>query len=235
MENQDSHKIAAFNCPNCGAAAAANSPACAYCGSPLYTRICAACFSAVSININHCPQCGASVTESQYGAQIKNNLKCPACESALEVQEDYDHPLYACPQCGGLWMDHDSFQLVCDRVERKALDQGYKFPDAKASSTGKNRRAYIRCPECGVIMTPKNFARCSGIIIDCCQKHGNWFDWQELHQVVIFIQKGGMSKSRKLEIDRAREDARRERDSWHLGSALKRFLSDPGIKAPKDS
>jgi len=234
MENLDSHKITAFNCPNCGAAAAVNSHACAYCGSSLYTRVCAACFSAVSINMNHCPQCGASVAESQRGAEIKNNIKCPACDSTLEIQAGYDHPLYACPQCGGLWMDHDSFQLVCDRIERQTLEQGYKFPDAKAAVAEKSRRAYIRCPECGVIMTPKNFAKCSGIIIDCCRKHGNWFDWQELHQVAAFIQKGGMSKSRKLELDRAVEDARRERDSRNFGSALKRFISDPSIKAPKD-
>jgi Zn-finger nucleic acid-binding protein len=235
MENLNTHKIAALNCPNCGAAAAADNPACSYCGSTLYTRICAACFSAVSVNMNHCPQCGAAVRESR-GAEPKNSLKCPVCESALEIQADYDHPLYSCTQCGGLWLDHDSFQLVCDRVERQVLEQGYKFPEAKASaSMRKSRRAYVRCPECGEIMTPKNFSRCSGIIIDCCQKHGNWFDWQELHQIVEFIQKGGMSKSRKLEIDRAREDIRRERDNWTIGSALRRYISDPNIKAPKNS
>jgi len=183
--------------------------------------------------MNHCPKCGAAVIESQRAP--KKDLKCPVCVSALETHDDDNHPFYACAKCGGLWLDHDSFQLICDRAEKLALEKGYKLPEVNVSAAVKQRRAYIPCPECGVIMTPKNFAGCSGIIIDSCRKHGSWFDWQELHQVIEFIRKGGMSSSRKLEMKRALESARNERDSRLIGSAMKRFLSDPNIKAPKDS
>ena len=229
MEKPDTPKTTAFNCPNCGAAAT-DAPTCAYCDSSLYARVCANCFSAVGITMNHCPKCGSVVAELQNVPQ--KCLKCPACANALEIHENGHHPIYACAKCGGLWLDHDSFQLICDRVERQALEQGYKLPDLNASTTGKPRRAYIPCPECGIIMTPKNFARCSGIIIDCCSKHGNWFDWQELNQVVEFIQKGGMSKSRIFELQRAKEDARREQSSRSIAYGMKKFLSDPFIKAP---
>ncbi|MDR0311624.1 MAG: zf-TFIIB domain-containing protein [Acidobacteriota bacterium] len=226
MESPEKPKITALketliNCPNCGAAATANTPACAYCDSPLYSRACNACFSPVGISMKHCPQCGAPVMEARRAP--KKDLKCPICESALENRDDDNHPIYACPQCGGLWLDHDSFQLICDRVEKQALAVGYKFPESNVSKTEKPRRAYIPCPECGVIMTPKNFARCSGIIIDCCRKHGNWFDWQELHKIVEFIQKGGMSKSVRLELSRALEDAKKERNSAQFDSVMKGY------------
>jgi len=115
------------------------------------------------------------------------------------------------------------------------LAEGYKIPVSDISNSGKPRRAYIPCPECGKIMNPKQFAGCSGIIIDCCRTHGNWFDRRELQQVVVFIQKGGMMKSRKLEMDRAREEAKKDWHNRNFGSNLKKFLSDPLIKAPDDS
>ena len=66
-------------------------------------------------------------------------------------------------------------------------------------------------------MNPKQFARGSGIIIDYCREHGNWFDWQELHQAVEFISKGGMNKSLRLEIERMKENFRKERNISFYG------------------
>ena len=212
MEKQDQSKITACNCPNCGAAVATNAPVCAYCDAPLYSRICANCFSAVGISMNHCPNCGAAVMESQRA--LKKDLKCPVCANMLETHEINSYPIYVCPKCGGLWLDHESFQLIFDRVEKQALEWVYNLPDLKVSNERKSRRTYIPCPECGTIMNPKQFARCSGVVIDTCRKHGHWFDWQELNQVIEFVQKGGMSKSRILELESLKEDLKRERFNW---------------------
>jgi Zn-finger nucleic acid-binding protein len=232
MKKQDTSKIAAIHCPNCGAAATMDSAVCAYCDSTLYARFCTNCFGAVGSKMKHCPHCGAKVTEAKRAPQ--KDLKCPICKSTLETHDSDDHPIYACPKCGGTWLDHDSFELICDRVEKKGAEPGgYQLPGSKVSIKRPSRRAYIPCPECGTIMTPKNFARCSGVVIDCCRKHGNWFDWQKLHQIMEFIQKGGMRKSLKLEIERAREDVRMGRNI-QLGSNMQRYISDSGIKAPAE-
>ena len=234
MENPETSKVTSIKCPNCGAAVPANTPVCAWCGSRfVYSRVCNACFSVVSTNTDHCPKCGAEVMKSRRVAQKK--LKCPACESALETRDDDDHPFHTCPQCGGLWLDHENFQLICERVEKQTLSEGYKLPESNALKTVNSRRAYIPCPECGKIMTPKNFAGCSGVVIDCCRLHGNWFDRQELHQIVEFIRNGGIGKAVKFAINRAREEARREQSNVKFGSALMRYLSDPKIKAPPNA
>ena len=228
MEKQDPPKIAAFNCPNCGAAAAANSPSCAYCDSPLYSHVCPNCFCVVGINMSHCPNCGFAVMAARRVS--KKDLKCPVCANTLEIHVYDTNKIYACPKCGGIWLDHDSLHFICDFMEMRTVERGQILPDLKAPTAGKPRRAYIPCPECGKIMNSKQFARGSGIIIDYCREHGNWFDWQELSQAVEFIQKGGMNKSLRLEIERLKEDTRRERDVSLYGSSLKKYISDPKFK-----
>ena len=58
-------------------------------------------------------------------------------------------------------------------------------------------------------MNRVNFARCSGVIIDFCRLHGTWFDHQELHRIVQFVQRGGLTKSRALELETLEEERRR--------------------------
>ncbi|HSH16363.1 MAG TPA: hypothetical protein VLD18_10040 [Verrucomicrobiae bacterium] len=58
-----------------------------------------------------------------------------------------------------------------------------------------------------------NFAQCSGVIVDVCRPHGTWFDLNELHRIVQFIRSGGLTRSRKREIDRLAVERRRARDA----------------------
>jgi len=56
-------------------------------------------------------------------------------------------------------------------------------------------------------MNRRHFGACSHIIIDWCRDHGAWFDRSELHQIVAFIQNGGLRKAREKE-KRLLEDER---------------------------
>ena len=58
-------------------------------------------------------------------------------------------------------------------------------------------------------MNRVNFAGCSGIVIDWCKEHGSWFDKDELRQIVAFIQRGGLKRSREREMERIQEESRR--------------------------
>ncbi len=59
-------------------------------------------------------------------------------------------------------------------------------------------------------MNRRNFAGCSGIIVDACKDHGTWFDREELRQTVEFIRAGGLKKSRE------QEKARLEEEKGHI-------------------
>jgi Zn-finger nucleic acid-binding protein len=213
-------RITAFNCPNCGAASKPDSVLCSYCGSALSVKICAGCFGAVSIGMKHCPHCGAEVAEEQPSGQ--DSLKCPRCENPLAKILVGNHSIHGCTQCGGLWVKKDIFQDICTREESQEAVLGYSTPAPPAQDVKKVQRVYIPCPECGKLMNIKNFAGCSGVILDWCSKHGSWFDRQELHRIVTFIRGGGMRKARAREQSQLQEEKERLRTQEFQMAALGR-------------
>jgi Zn-finger nucleic acid-binding protein len=64
-------------------------------------------------------------------------------------------------------------------------------------------------------MNRVNFGRVSGVVLDVCRDDGLWFDQDELHRVVGFLQSGGLERgqrreheARKAELERLRDSAR---------------------------
>lgn len=56
-----------------------------------------------------------------------------------------------------------------------------------------------------------NFGRMSGTIVDVCRGHGTFLDRGELHQVVRFIQEGGLDRAREAQRQDLADERRRER------------------------
>ena len=61
---------------------------------------------------------------------------------------------------------------------------------------------YLPCVVCRDMMTRRNFAQVSGVILDVCRAHGVWLDHSELEKVLAFIRDGGLDRSRRLELER---------------------------------
>jgi len=149
--------------------------------------------------MRHCPACGNSVlTEAP---EKKSCLQCPRCETNLAEVTVGKHLLHECAQCGGLWVDKNSFQDICIHEEEQEGVLNFRSememqPDTQPHKPG---RAYIPCPQCGRLMNHKNFSGRSGIVLDWCRDHGSWFDRRELQQIVTFIRNGGLRKAREQE------------------------------------
>jgi len=216
----------ASNCPNCGAAVAPDSPSCGYCGSALSVRVCPSCFGAVSVGMMHCPHCGARVVNSK--PQKSKSLSCPRCERSLALTTVGKHSLHVCHSCGGLWLDRQTFQIICSREEEHEAVIGFKPPlKQKAAARKGKQRVYIPCPECGKLMNHKNFSGCSGIVLDWCRDHGNWFDRHELQRIVTFIRNGGLRMARERERSRMRDrEARLRLREFQSAVQGARFNSD---------
>ena len=82
---------------------------------------------------------------------------------------------------------------------------------------------YVPCPECGELMNRINFARCSGVIVDVCKRHGTWFQREELRRIVEFIRAGGLDVSRAKE-KRELEEKRRQLHKEQLSNSRVRFI-----------
>jgi Zn-finger nucleic acid-binding protein len=70
---------------------------------------------------------------------------------------------------------------------------------------------YLECPTCAQLMHRKNFASCSGVIIDSCRGHGVWFDRHELEAILRFVADGGLDQAREKELRRQEAAAQHAR------------------------
>ena len=61
-------------------------------------------------------------------------------------------------------------------------------------------------------MNRVNFGKLSGAVIDVCRGHGTFLDAGELHQIVTFIQQGGLDRARTQKLEELREEERRLKD-----------------------
>lgn len=86
-----------------------------------------------------------------------------------------------------------------------------------------NRR-YVPCPRCRELMTPMQFSRRSGVIIDICRSHGVWFDRDELRRIIEFIRAGGLDRARALDKEELAR-AKRELDALRDTTAEERLAS----------
>jgi Zn-finger nucleic acid-binding protein len=219
-----------LKCPNCGAAISSDSPQCKYCESKLATIACASCFGMMFIGSKHCPHCGAVATEASP-AEL-SILKCPRCKIDMISIKIAAEQMRECEQCGGIWLDVESFERICASREEQAAVLGAASPapahQIDPQSDGSQVR-YSPCPHCGQMMNRINFARCSGVIVDVCKGHGTWFDRDELRAIVEFVRGGGLELSRereKSEIRYEREQLRAEQSAAAIRLNRVRFYAD---------
>lgn len=207
MEKPVAAKVAAFKCPNCGAAADPDATSCLYCRARLSTRVCQTCFHAVAVGMRHCPHCGALVSDGLSGPEAE--VKCLRCGSALETHAVGEYGIPVCPRCGGCWLGKQTFHDICVQADMQKLLLEHIFPEPPAAPPAQQVCVYVPCPECGRVMNRKTFAHGSGVIIDWCSKHGVWLDRQELHRIVEFIRKDGMRRHHKHKQEEMEERAKR--------------------------
>ncbi len=214
----DPNRMRTLQCPNCGAPAAIDSVRCDYCRSVLTAAACPSCFGPVFRGMKHCPECGAPI--EPVVALSGSVHACPRCEKPLQAVMIAGIDLEECRDCGGIWLDAASFEQICADREMQEKAAIYPAPPrspAPEGTAGRPQRYYVPCPVCGELMNRKNFADCSGIVVDVCKAHGLWLDRLELQQIVGFIRDGGLRKSRanqlaRLEAEQARLKAlQRER------------------------
>jgi Zn-finger nucleic acid-binding protein len=109
--------------------------------------------------------------------------------------------MHSCGACGSSWLAPEAFaKLIADRAARGAAaasgaagsGPSKPKPFRLASATTK----YLRCPVCDSMMNRVNFGDTSGVIIDTCATHGVWFERDELHAILAFVEQGGLARRR---------------------------------------
>ena len=193
-------------CPMCGAAASSEATRCEHCGARLATVACPKCFGMMFVGEKFCSHCGARADRTEV-VDAKPE-QCPRCQVNMNAAVIGGSPLRECPRCEGIWADADALHQICEDREKQAAVLGMAEPVALPEAVEVEEKIhYIPCPVCGEMMNRVNFAHCSHVIVNVCNKHGTWFDRDELRRIVEFIRAGGMMEARAQEI----ADLERER------------------------
>lgn len=195
-----------LRCAGCGASVPPDAPQCPYCQAQLATVACPGCFALVPLSASHCPGCGAALTPRVPAAA--EGAPCPACGKALAGNRIGDLDVQACLACGGLWLDRAVFEQLGASRERQGAVLGALPVPSAPPPTGLEPVRYRPCPACGQRMNRVNYAKRSGVILDVCRAHGLWFDQDELHRVLAFIEKGGLDRARERELEDLKEARR---------------------------
>jgi Zn-finger nucleic acid-binding protein len=178
------------------------------------------------VGSKHCQRCGAAAAVPKV--REAKNRKCPRCRSEMVLATIGSVTVLECERCLGLWVDVPSFEKICaDREQQSAVLGAASHATSAAHEISKVK--YVPCPECSQLMNRLNFARCSGVIVDICKKHGTWFDRDELSRIVEFISGGGLNASRakeKLDIAEQREQLRQEQRTLDLARSSSLRIGD---------
>jgi Zn-finger nucleic acid-binding protein len=169
------------------------------------------------IGSKHCQRCGAAAAVPEV-VEAKDR-KCPRCRLEMALVTIGSTAVLECERCFGLWLDVPSFEKICADREQQSVVLGAAAHAPTQSGYETSKVNYVPCPQCSQLMNRLNFARCSGVIVDVCKKHGTWFDRDELSRIVEFISDGGLNAARakeKIEIAEQREQLRQEQRAVDL-------------------
>jgi Zn-finger nucleic acid-binding protein len=202
-----------LTCPHCGAGVSPSCTACSHCSHALLLKACPRCLSRVFHGHKHCPDCGAELSLVAT-AEPTEERACPRCGETLGARLVEDIVVDECMGCRGLFLDQVAVKrIVTDRAQARAEALLGAIPKLESpSAIPANGKLYIKCPVCQVVMNRRLFAAGSGIIVDVCRTHGTYFDAGELPRIIEFVMNGGLEQAQKRDLERQREQLRRERD-----------------------
>ncbi len=198
------------HCPSCGASVKRDSNTCEYCNSPLdfngkgKTIPCPYCFTETPADGRYCISCATQIKDRVKDGLVIEERLCPRCDKPMKGRTVGDFSVIYCQPCQGYFIPHAVFEMIQERGERAFIptDQIRNHPNEGLQQEIR----YVRCPVCRKIMNRTNFGRISGVIIDTCRGHGLWFDQGEIEKIMNFIARGGIAKSKELEMQKLRDD-----------------------------
>jgi Zn-finger nucleic acid-binding protein len=202
----------ALQCPNCGAASDEQATRCPYCQAPLATLGCPTCFRRLFAGANYCSHCGTRAAREDDLGEAEDS-RCPSCRKPMTPTKVGSLSLAECTACSGVWVSARRFERLCaDRAAQIAvLHGGALRGQTAAEPTAELRVRYRPCPRCRKLMNRVNFASGAKVVLDICREHGTFFDRDELHRVVTFIQAGGLERARAREREALKEEQARLR------------------------
>jgi Zn-finger nucleic acid-binding protein len=198
-----------LHCPSCGASVKRGASNCEYCSSALdfslkgKTANCPHCYAKIAADSRFCFRCARPAKAGIEDGKVLKDRPCPRCGIAMRGTRIRDYPLVGCTKCEGLFVSHDSFEMMQDGMSRTIVPTGRRV---SRPTFDDKLTAYVRCPVCRHMMNRTNFATISGVLVDTCRDHGIWFDSEELEKIMEFIAHGGLQRAKAKDMERLKHE-----------------------------
>lgn len=194
-------------CASCGALLEEGAVTCGYCRARVTRQgelslLCPECWARNHPSARFCTACGVPF-RPQPMPGAAGVLPCVRCDVPMSARAIGGVPVQECAECNGIWVPGTAFDDLVNRAIAawKSSEEGAIVPEPRR--TGGNpvneRVEYRKCPECGNMMSRRNYRRTSGVIIDRCHDHGTWLDADELERIAGFILSGGLERAKEAE------------------------------------
>ena len=112
----------------------------------------------------------------------EGRARCPQCNEMLEIVDRATVVGYACPSCGGIWLD----SATTSRVETTLDTQTIQVGEVAASISMNPTPPHQASPPCPLCSNPMRSYVVLGtdVEVDACDEHGTWFDRGELQTLI---------------------------------------------------
>jgi len=184
-----------------------------------------------------CPQCGGDFDKGalcsycHHGVLFAgrghsfqlNNINCPRCEEAPLYEIRFrDLAIDVCIRCEGAWFDLGELESLLQKTRSDTRQgifeaEGMRPGPVAAGIPPEGQAAYIRCPQCAIIMNRHNWEKRSGTVVDYCRSHGIWLDSSEISQLrswAASTPEGPPVPLPRIESEAAAEALRRPLANW---------------------
>ncbi|MHC4547907.1 MAG: TFIIB-type zinc ribbon-containing protein [Planctomycetota bacterium] len=188
--------------------------------------LCPGCGNEV-VDTQRCPVCeaGRAPRGGSPRKLAKGLSKCPRCNEFL-LKQDWDGVItYSCPNCRGTFFPARGLEEVlnklratCDPVDVQTVLKDFRDRFSRKLPTAIR---YKTCPVCNTVMTRRNYATVSGVIVDACGDHGTWVDEAQFAALADFICRGGDVLATEVRKVRARISPGEQRSG---GTLLDKFF-----------
>jgi Zn-finger nucleic acid-binding protein len=112
----------------------------------------------------------------------EGRARCPQCNEMLEIVDRATVVGYACPDCGGIWLD----SATTVRVETTLDTQTIQVGEVASSLSQNPAPPHAPSPPCPLCLNPMRSYVVLGtdVEVDACDAHGTWFDRGELQTLI---------------------------------------------------